>query len=87
MVAVDLAISKETDTFQPHKQTRLYGITMALSQCPEGNSPVLLLFRGWGCHGAVSPHPCLLLVWPLTALITGQGKPSPFHRESSLFTG
>lgn len=42
MVAVDLAISKETDSFHPHKQTRLYGITTALSQCPQGNSRVLL---------------------------------------------
>ena len=39
MVAVDLAISKETDTFHPHKQTRLYGVTTALSQCPQGNAP------------------------------------------------
>uniref|UniRef100_A0A8C6BXS6 Nidogen 1 n=1 Tax=Monodon monoceros TaxID=40151 RepID=A0A8C6BXS6_MONMO len=38
VVAVDLAISRETDSFHPHKQTRLYGITMALSQCPEGHN-------------------------------------------------
>lgn len=57
VIAVDLAISKETDTFHPHKQTRLYGVTTALSQCPQGNSPVLLLFRGWGCPEAPSPHP------------------------------
>ncbi|MBV95146.1 Catalase, partial [Eschrichtius robustus] len=38
VVAVDLAISKETDSFHPHKQTRLYGITTALSQCPEGHN-------------------------------------------------
>uniref|UniRef100_A0A7N5KIT0 Nidogen 1 n=1 Tax=Ailuropoda melanoleuca TaxID=9646 RepID=A0A7N5KIT0_AILME len=38
VVAVDLAISKETDTFHPHKQTRLYGITTALSQCPQGHN-------------------------------------------------
>ncbi|XP_077024533.1 nidogen-1 [Tamandua tetradactyla] len=38
VVAVDLAISKETDNFQPHKHTRLYGITTALSQCPQGHN-------------------------------------------------
>uniref|UniRef100_A0A2R9AXN3 Nidogen 1 n=1 Tax=Pan paniscus TaxID=9597 RepID=A0A2R9AXN3_PANPA len=38
VVALDLAISKETDAFQPHKQTRLYGITTALSQCPRGHN-------------------------------------------------
>ncbi|XP_004413887.1 PREDICTED: nidogen-1 [Odobenus rosmarus divergens] len=38
VVAVDLAVSKETDTFHPHKQTRLYGITTALSQCPQGHN-------------------------------------------------
>uniref|UniRef100_A0A8C0DVL9 Nidogen 1 n=1 Tax=Balaenoptera musculus TaxID=9771 RepID=A0A8C0DVL9_BALMU len=38
VVAVDLAISKETDSFHPQKQTRLYGITIALSQCPEGHN-------------------------------------------------
>lgn len=61
MVAVDLAISKETDAFHPHKQTRLYGVTTALSQCPQGNPPVLLLVRGWGalaapCLGSRSPE-------------------------------
>ncbi|XP_074079062.1 nidogen-1 [Macrotis lagotis] len=38
VVAVDLAISKETDSFHPHKQTRLYGITTAFSQCPQGHN-------------------------------------------------
>uniref|UniRef100_A0A8C0LNL3 Nidogen-1 n=1 Tax=Canis lupus dingo TaxID=286419 RepID=A0A8C0LNL3_CANLU len=38
VVAVDLAISKETDAFHPHKQTRLYGVTTALSQCPQGHN-------------------------------------------------
>uniref|UniRef100_A0A8C9JC31 Nidogen 1 n=1 Tax=Panthera tigris altaica TaxID=74533 RepID=A0A8C9JC31_PANTA len=38
VVAVDLAISKGTDTFHPHKQTRLYGVTTALSQCPQGHN-------------------------------------------------
>uniref|UniRef100_A0A673TLK3 Nidogen 1 n=1 Tax=Suricata suricatta TaxID=37032 RepID=A0A673TLK3_SURSU len=38
VVSVDLAISKETDTFHPHKQTRLYGVTTALSQCPQGHN-------------------------------------------------
>uniref|UniRef100_A0A452FG20 Nidogen-1 n=1 Tax=Capra hircus TaxID=9925 RepID=A0A452FG20_CAPHI len=38
VVAVDLAVSKEMDSFHPHKQTRLYGITSALSQCPEGHN-------------------------------------------------
>uniref|UniRef100_A0A8C0PV30 Nidogen 1 n=1 Tax=Canis lupus familiaris TaxID=9615 RepID=A0A8C0PV30_CANLF len=61
VVAVDLAISKETDAFHPHKQTRLYGVTTALSQCPQGNPPVLLLVRGWGalaapCLGSRSPE-------------------------------
>lgn len=42
VIAMDLAVSKEMDTFHPHKQTRLYGITIALSQCPQGNSSLLL---------------------------------------------
>lgn len=41
VIAVDLAVSKETDAFHPHKQARLYGITTALPQCPQGNSAVL----------------------------------------------
>ncbi|XP_069846721.1 nidogen-1 [Dipodomys merriami] len=38
VIAMDLAISKETDAFHPHKQTRPYGITMALAQCPQGHN-------------------------------------------------
>ncbi|KAM5235202.1 nidogen-1 [Ctenodactylus gundi] len=38
VAAVDLAISKETDIFLPHKQTRLYGITITLAQCPQGHN-------------------------------------------------
>ncbi|XP_023600325.1 nidogen-1 [Myotis lucifugus] len=38
VAAVDIAVAKETDTFHPHKQTRLYGITTALSQCPQGHN-------------------------------------------------
>ncbi|XP_037366282.1 nidogen-1 [Talpa occidentalis] len=38
VIAVDLAISKEMDSFHPHKQTRLYGVTTALSQCPQGHN-------------------------------------------------
>ncbi|XP_058165485.1 nidogen-1 [Dasypus novemcinctus] len=38
VIAVDLAISKEMDDYHPHKQTRLYGITTALSQCPRGHN-------------------------------------------------
>lgn len=55
VIAVDLAVSKETDTFHPHKQTRLYGITTALTQCPQGNS---LCSHCWdqGHPGAQSPH-------------------------------
>ncbi|KAM4693380.1 nidogen-1 isoform 2-T2 [Discoglossus pictus] len=38
VVAVDRTISKENDNFQPHKRSRLYGITTAFSQCPQGHS-------------------------------------------------
>ncbi|XP_066473183.1 nidogen-1 [Tiliqua scincoides] len=38
VVAVDRTISKEDDDFQPHKRTRLYGITTALAQCPQGHN-------------------------------------------------
>ncbi|XP_037677554.1 nidogen-1 [Choloepus didactylus] len=38
VVAVDLAISQEMDNFHPHKQTRPYGITTALSHCPQGHN-------------------------------------------------
>ncbi|XP_042333625.1 nidogen-1 [Sceloporus undulatus] len=38
VVAVDRTISKENDNFQPHKRTRLYGITTALAQCPQGHN-------------------------------------------------
>lgn len=38
VVAVSLAVNKEMDTFHPHKQTRLYGITTSLSQCPPGHN-------------------------------------------------
>ena len=65
MVAIDLAVSKETDTFHPHKQARLYGITTALSQYPEGNLPLTHLCTGWGgtrgvletCVASGSPDP------------------------------
>lgn len=45
VIAMDLAISKEMDTFHPHKQTRLYGITIAPPQCSQGNSSLLLNVR------------------------------------------
>lgn len=67
MVAVDLAISKEVDAFHPHKQARLYGIATALSQCPQGNSPVLLPSRAEGAHISLLP------VRPLAALTTWRG--------------
>ncbi|XP_036309397.1 nidogen-1 isoform X1 [Pipistrellus kuhlii] len=38
VAAVDVAVAQETDTFHPHKQTRLYGITTALAQCPPGHN-------------------------------------------------
>ncbi|XP_019405376.1 PREDICTED: nidogen-1 [Crocodylus porosus] len=38
VVAVDRTVSKENDNFQPHKRSRLYGITTALAQCPPGHS-------------------------------------------------
>ncbi|KAM8953515.1 nidogen-1 [Pelodytes ibericus] len=38
VVAVDRTISKENDHFQPHKRSRLYGITTAYSQCPQGQN-------------------------------------------------
>ncbi|KAF7253583.1 Nidogen-1 [Varanus komodoensis] len=38
VVAVDRTISQENDNFQPHKRTRLYGITTALAQCPQGHN-------------------------------------------------
>nr|XP_034964284.1 nidogen-1 [Zootoca vivipara] len=38
VVAVDRTTSQETDNFQPHKRTRLYGITTALAQCPQGHN-------------------------------------------------
>ncbi|XP_053155988.1 nidogen-1 isoform X2 [Hemicordylus capensis] len=38
VVAVDRTISKENDNFQPYKRTRLYGITTALAQCPQGHN-------------------------------------------------
>ncbi|XP_036893244.1 nidogen-1 [Sturnira hondurensis] len=38
VIAVDLAVSKETDAFHPQKQARLYGITTALPQCPRGHN-------------------------------------------------
>lgn len=31
-------ISVENDNFQPHKRSRLYGITTAFAQCPGGNT-------------------------------------------------
>lgn len=37
VVAVDRTISLENDNFQPHKRSRLYGITTAFAQCPGGN--------------------------------------------------
>lgn len=38
VVVVDRTTSKESDEFQPHKRTRLYGITTALAQCPQGHN-------------------------------------------------
>ncbi|XP_075452916.1 nidogen-1 [Ascaphus truei] len=38
VVAVDRTIAKENDNFQPHKRSRLYGITTAYSQCPQGQN-------------------------------------------------
>ncbi|XP_053315113.1 nidogen-1 isoform X2 [Spea bombifrons] len=38
VVAVDRTISRENDDYQPHKRSRLYGITTAYSQCPQGQN-------------------------------------------------
>ncbi|KAG8444530.1 hypothetical protein GDO86_009623 [Hymenochirus boettgeri] len=38
VVAVDRTIAKENDNFQPPKRSRLYGITTAYSQCPQGQN-------------------------------------------------
>ncbi|KAL8185860.1 UNVERIFIED_CONTAM: hypothetical protein K2H54_059105 [Gekko kuhli] len=38
VVAVDRTISKENDEFQPQKRSRLYGITTAFAQCPQGHN-------------------------------------------------
>ncbi|KAM6433343.1 nidogen-1 [Rhynochetos jubatus] len=38
VVAVDRTISIEKDNFQPHKRSRLYGITTAFAQCPGGHN-------------------------------------------------
>lgn len=38
VVAVDRMISVENDNFQPHKRSRLYGITTAFAQCPGGHN-------------------------------------------------
>lgn len=64
VVTIDLAISKETDIFQPLKQTRLYGVTMALSQCPQGNPRGLFLFRGWEGPGLQAHSPGRYLSGP-----------------------
>uniref|UniRef100_A0A8B9IP37 Nidogen 1 n=1 Tax=Anser cygnoides TaxID=8845 RepID=A0A8B9IP37_ANSCY len=38
VVAVDHMVSIENDNFQPHKRSRLYGITTAFAQCPGGHN-------------------------------------------------
>ncbi|XP_035755598.1 nidogen-1 isoform X4 [Egretta garzetta] len=38
VVEVDRTISIEKDNFQPHKRSRLYGITTAFAQCPGGHN-------------------------------------------------
>uniref|UniRef100_A0A803YHI8 Nidogen 1 n=1 Tax=Meleagris gallopavo TaxID=9103 RepID=A0A803YHI8_MELGA len=38
VVAVDRMVSVENDNFQPHKRSRLYGITTAFAQCPGGHN-------------------------------------------------
>uniref|UniRef100_A0A663N0X7 Nidogen 1 n=1 Tax=Athene cunicularia TaxID=194338 RepID=A0A663N0X7_ATHCN len=38
VVAVDRMNSIEKDNFQPHKRSRLYGITTAFAQCPGGHN-------------------------------------------------
>uniref|UniRef100_A0A8B9TUN5 Nidogen 1 n=1 Tax=Anas platyrhynchos TaxID=8839 RepID=A0A8B9TUN5_ANAPL len=38
VVAVDRMVSTENDNFQPHKRSRLYGITTAFAQCPGGHN-------------------------------------------------
>uniref|UniRef100_A0A8D0KVY6 Nidogen 1 n=1 Tax=Strix occidentalis caurina TaxID=311401 RepID=A0A8D0KVY6_STROC len=38
VVAVDRMNSIEKDNFQPHKRSRLYGITTAFAQCPGGRN-------------------------------------------------
>lgn len=55
VIAMDLAVSKEMDAFHPHKQTRLYGITIALSQCPQGHNYCSV--NNGGCTHLCLPTP------------------------------
>ncbi|KAM7322614.1 hypothetical protein ACRRTK_018119 [Alexandromys fortis] len=55
VIAMDLAVSKEMDTFHPHKQTRLYGITIAPSQCPQGHNYCSV--NNGGCTHLCLPTP------------------------------
>ncbi|XP_029306242.1 nidogen-1 isoform X2 [Cottoperca gobio] len=38
VVAVDRQVGTESDTFQPQKRTKIYGITTAYAQCPSGQN-------------------------------------------------
>uniref|UniRef100_A0A674MHT6 Nidogen 1 n=1 Tax=Takifugu rubripes TaxID=31033 RepID=A0A674MHT6_TAKRU len=38
LVAVDRHTGKETDQFQPQKQTKLYGVAVAYAECPSGQN-------------------------------------------------
>lgn len=55
VIAMDLAVSKEMDAFHPHKHTRLYGITIALSQCPQGHNYCSV--NNGGCTHLCLPTP------------------------------
>ncbi|MGH0135079.1 UNVERIFIED_CONTAM: hypothetical protein FKN15_013459 [Acipenser sinensis] len=56
IIAADRTVGRENDEFQPQKRSRLYGITTAYAQCPQGTVHLTVYLVIVFAYGSCSNH-------------------------------